>query len=188
MKYERLGTEFVIAALTGCAAGVLVMAGRYALFSGGGILAAFGSVCEGFFFWTVLCSAFALRARNGLHAALLNLCLLIPTLMSYSFACHVFGLYMNRTILQFGALLLLPAAGAAWLLRAFRDEAWLRPVLLTAGIGLLAFDLQNGILRSPADLRLLLPLLVIFIYSVLSAPAAVPQPFPKDLRKRMRAE
>ena len=138
--------------------------------------------------WTVLCSAFALRARNGLHAALLNLCLLIPTLMSYFFACHVFGLYMNRMILQFGALLLLPAAGAAWLLRAFRDEAWLRPVLLTAGFGLLAFDLQNGILRSPADLRLLLPLLVMFIYSVVSAPAVVPQPYSKVLRKRMEAE
>ncbi len=171
MKCERLATEFVIAALAGCTAGVLVLAGRNAMFSGsGGILAAFGSICGGLFFWAVLCSALALRARSGLHAALLDLSLLVPTLMSYYFACHAFGMYTNRMILQFGVLLLLPSAGAAWLLRVFRDQAWFRPVLLTAGIGLLVFDLQNGCLRGPADLRLMLPLLVVFIYSVVSAP------------------
>lgn len=171
MKHYRLYAEFVIAALAGSLLGALVQAGVAGSCAGyGGLIAAFGTVSYCLFFWTAVCSAVALRARCGLHAALLTFILLLATLVSYRFTAFAFGLYLNRLVLQAGAVLLLPAAGAAWFIRAFRDRIWMRPLLCAAGIGILLLDIKCRGWICFSDLRLVLPLLVMFIYSVMSAP------------------
>lgn len=152
MKQQKLISGFLIAALSGGLLGFLVQAGSTARwYSDWSLLSAFGTLSIGFFFWIALCTPIAFRARCGLHAALLTLTLLCAVLTGYVTAGWVFGGYINDVLLSAGLLLLLPAAFAAWILRAYRGRTALRIFAGAAGIFALLFDIRTrGYFSMPA--------------------------------------
>ncbi len=123
-------------------------------------------VVLGCFFWITVCSAVAYRARCGLHASLLTLCLLIPVLCGYYVSSYWHYCYLNRSLLGLGMLLLLPAAFAAWILRATRSSAQMRTVVRVAGIAAMVFDTAVIQMFSPLNVLIEGALLLFFLYTV----------------------
>lgn len=162
----KLMTGFILTAIAGGLLGVLVQLGNMASWGCCDIpmLAAFGEVSYGFFFWIFVCSALAYHARCGIHASLLTLSLLLPTLCGYRAAAWVFGTYLNRSVLEIGVLLLIPAAAAAWILRANRHRRWMRVMVRLIGTAALMFDIQARGTFSLRTMMLAMPLLVLFWY------------------------
>lgn len=166
-KYLKLLLGFALTAAAGFLLGVLVQLGSTAAwYSRETLLGAFGTVSIGFFFWIAVCTPLSFRARCGLHASLLTLSLLIPMLTGYIFAAYAFYGYLNNMLVTFGVVMLMPAAGAAWLLRAYRDRRWMRILVRLAGISAFFFDMQARGTYSFRALTLSLPLLVLFLYVV----------------------
>lgn len=164
MKHKRLIMGFILTALMGFLLGILVQAGRDAF--GHTLLAAFGIISYGLFFWIAICTMISYHARCGLHAALLVLCLLIPTLFGYALTAQYLGIRLNDTVMIFGMLMLLPSAIAAWILRAYRHRRAMRIFVCITGAAALLFDIGARGEFTPRALMLALPLLVYFIYTV----------------------
>lgn len=168
MKQMKLLASFLLTAIAGGILGVLVQMGSLASWGywDSPMLAAFGNVSYGLFFWIFVCTALAYHARCGMHAALLTATLLFPTLCSYRLAAWYFGAYLNRSLLMFGMMMLLPACGAAWVLRANRHRRWMRVLVRLGGIAALIFDIQARGSFSLRTMMLAMPMLVMFLYVV----------------------
>lgn len=162
----KLAAGFLLTAAAGSLLGFLVQAGQQmsCFWFGGSLPAAFGEISYGLFFWIFICTALAYQARCGLHAALLTLTLLMPTLASYRVSAWVLGTYLNTSVLAFGMLMLIPSAAAAWILRANRHRRWMRVLVRLIGTGVLMFDIQARGTFSIHTMMLAMPMLVLFWY------------------------
>ena len=122
MKHYKLLAEFLLTAFAGGLLGMFVQLSAYQ--SGGWYagdpVSSFGLVSYGLFFWVTICTLRAYHSRCGLHAALLVLSLLIPALAGYTAMAYLWYIPLNHAVVLLGILLLLPAAVAAWILRASR--------------------------------------------------------------------
>lgn len=166
-RYRKLLTGFAAVGALGTMLGALTrlcihvwMAGPFsALFYG------FGLISTGLLFPAFLCAVLSLNARNGLHASLLTLCLFTPMLMSYYAVSSLRGGYDAPGAVQFWALLLLPAAAGAWILRAFRHVKWFRMLIVGGAVLLFLIDLiyvADGSRRAElAELMLLAGLMAV---------------------------
>ena len=168
MKQQyRLIASFLLTAFIGTVLGVAVQIGAWASdgWYGGDPVAAFGLVSYGLFFWITICTLRAYCSRCGLHASLLVLCLLIPAIGSYGLSAWIFGNPLNTSVVQFGMIMLLPSAAAAWILRATRRYALSR--FAVRGIGTLAlfFDLVTRIRCNPLAVMTAAALYVWFLYT-----------------------
>lgn len=173
-NHMKLFMGFALTGFAGVLLGFLVQAGDIAADCGNssGLLASFGTVTFGFFFWITVCSTLALRSRCGLHASLLVLTLLSPMLVSYRIAAWCMGGYVNTSLLAFGLLMLLPSAIAAWILRASNDRRLMQVFLGQAGVLALLFDLSNRGCVTRLYLLMMLALLGVFLRTVSRMPAS----------------
>ncbi|MBR6107854.1 MAG: hypothetical protein IKQ39_07570 [Oscillospiraceae bacterium] len=172
-NHSRLIAGFVLAAFAGGFLGFAVQAGETAAWNcRGGLLSAFGSVSFGLFFWIVLGTVVSLHSRCGLHASLLMLCMLTPVLFGYCVFSHMTGGFLNHSLLYFGALMLLPAAAAAWVLRASNDRRSMQIFLCAAGVLAIAFDLGNRASASRTSLLLMLLLSAVYFRTVFRMPVS----------------
>ena len=170
-NHTRLIAGFALAAIAGGIIGFAVQAGETAMFCGrDGLLPAFGSVCFGLFFWITLGTVVSLHSRCGLHAALLMLCMLTPVLFGYCVRAHLDGGYINHTLLHFGAVMMIPAAAAAWLLRASNDRRFMQIFLCAAGAAALLFDLENRAFAGRQSVLLMMLLAAVYFRTVLRMP------------------
>ena len=167
MKQQyRLLIGFLLTAMIGGILGAVVQISAFEAggWYGGNPVAALGLVSYGLFFWITICTVRAYHSRCGLHAALLVLSLLIPVLCGYYAAARIFYCPLNEYVIRFGLFLLLPAAAAAWILRATRRYAFSR--LAVRGIGTLAllFDLNTRIRWNPLAIMTAAALYIWFLY------------------------
>ena len=131
---------------------------------GGSPSAAFGLVSYGLLFWITVCTLRAYHSRCGLHAALLVLSLLIPTLIGYYGSALIWCNPVNEMVLSFGMLMLLPAAAAAWLLRITRRYAVGRIAVRVLGAAALLFDFSSRIGGRPLAILTEIAVFVWFLY------------------------
>lgn len=179
MKHKRLIMGFFLTAIAGFLLGIAVQAGQNAYgWYRTPMLNAFGIISYGLFFWIAVCTVLSYHARCGLHASLLVLCLLLPTLFGYAVTARYLGCRLNDSVMMFGLLMLLPSAIAAWVLRAHRHSLVLRGFLSIAAVAALLFDIAA---RGDFNFRaicLALPLLVFYLYTIHSAPRCAPRRHP----------
>lgn len=168
-RYQRLLNGFAVTAGFGTVIGVLAKLGDVAVPAGpvSNLFYAFGLVSSGLLLWAFLCASLSLFARNGLHASLLTLCLLTPMLLSYYAVSRYYVGYYSPGTAYFWALMLLPAAAGAWVLRAYRHAAWLRVLTGIAGAGAFLIDrrLTGGNIRAQLFEVMLLAGLFALLYS-----------------------
>lgn len=176
MKHKRLIMGFILTAIAGFLLGILVQAGQNAFgWYRTPLLAAFGVISYGLFFWIAVCTVLSYHSRCGLHASLLVLCLLIPTLFGYALTARYLGCRLNDSVMAFGLLMLLPSALAAWVLRAHRHSLVMRGFLSIAGVAALLFDIAARGDFTFRALSLALPLMVCYLYTVHTAPKRAPR-------------
>lgn len=167
MKQQyRLIAGFLLTAMIGGMLGVIVQISAFEAggWYGGNPVAALGLVSYGLFFWITVCTARAYYSRCGLHASLLVLSLLIPVLCGYYAAARFFYYPLNEYVIRFGFLMLLPAAAAAWILRATRRFAAGRIAVRCIGTLALFFDLAERIRWNPLAILTAAALYIWFLY------------------------
>lgn len=166
MKHYKLLAEFLLTAFAGGLLGMFVQLSAYQ--SGGWYagdpISSFGLVSYGLFFWVTICTLRAYHSRCGLHAALLVLSLLIPALAGYTAMAYLWYIPLNHAVVLLGILLLLPAAVAAWILRAARRYPVSRVVVRALGTAVLLFDLCSRIQFRPLPLLTEIALFAWFLY------------------------
>jgi len=162
----KLAVGFILTAMAGGLLGVLVQIGNLAAVEWYGIpvLAALGELAYGLFFWIFICSTLAFQARNGAHAALLTLTLLLPMLCCYSVSGLVLRGWFNGSVTALGFILLIPSALAAWVLRANRKRRFMRVMVRLIGTAALMFDILTHCNFSMRTMMLAMPMLVLFWY------------------------
>lgn len=191
MKQQyRLIAGFLLTAMIGGMLGVIVQISAFEAggWYGGNPVAALGLVSYGLFFWITVCTARAYYSRCGLHASLLVLSLLIPVLCGYCAAAHFFYYPLNEYVIRFGFLMLLPAAAAAWILRATRRFAAGRIAVRCIGTLALFFDLAERIRWNPLAILTAAALYIWFLYLTrdLKAEKTVPADSERQHRPRAR--
>lgn len=176
IRNKRLLTGFAATAALGTFLGVLAKLCDTAVPADplGNLFFAFGLVSSGLLFWAFLCAVLSLSARNGLHAALLTLCLLTPMLLSYYTVSRYHVGYYSPGVARFWAWMLLPSAVCAWILRAYRHVRWLRVLTAAGAVCLFLFDrryLMCGSIRAElAETGLLAGLLAVLLTAEKNAP------------------
>ncbi len=166
MKHYKLIAEFLLTAFAGGILGAVVQmaAASSGGWYGGSPSAAFGLVSYGLLFWITVCTLRAYHSRCGLHAALLVLSLLIPTLIGYYGSALIWCNPVNEMVLSFGMLMLLPAAAAAWFLRITRRYAVGRIAVRVLGAAALLFDFSSRIGGRPLAILTEIAVFVWFLY------------------------
>ena len=170
-RYKKLLTGFGATAALGTVLGVLAKLCDTAGptdFLPGNLFYGFGLISSGLLFWAFLCAVLSLNAKNGLHAALLTLCLLTPMLVSYYTVSRYYVGYYEPGIARFWGMMLLPSAIGAWILRANRHVKWFRMLTAAGAVCCFLFDrvhLLYGSLRAEVAEMMLLAGLLAVLYT-----------------------